>query len=87
MYYEEKIINGVLCYRSTPSSEFKPFTVEELSKKVESYKKKYKEVIEFIGYVKSDMIQSKDGKMFIYPLGWEARIDRINQLTQQPKEQ
>lgn len=24
MYYEEKIINGVLCYRTDPDNEFKP---------------------------------------------------------------
>jgi len=31
MYYEEKIINGVLSHRSTPDGEWIPFTIEALS--------------------------------------------------------
>ena len=31
MYYEEKIINGVMCYRIDPNDEFKPYSIEELS--------------------------------------------------------
>ena len=31
MYYEEKIINGVLCYRTTPNGEWEQFTLEALS--------------------------------------------------------
>lgn len=31
MYYEEKIINGVLCYRNDPNREWTPFTIEALS--------------------------------------------------------
>lgn len=31
MYHEEKIINGVLCYRTTPDSEFREYTKEQLT--------------------------------------------------------
>lgn len=34
MFYEEKIINGVLCWRSTPDGKFTPFTMEQLSNRV-----------------------------------------------------
>jgi hypothetical protein len=33
MFYEEKIINGVLHYRITPDSLFKPFTAEQMTTK------------------------------------------------------
>lgn len=31
MYYEEKIINGVLCWRNDSEGEWTPFTIEALS--------------------------------------------------------
>lgn len=31
MYKEEKIVEGVLCVRYSPESEFKPYTVKEIS--------------------------------------------------------
>jgi hypothetical protein len=31
MYYDEKMINGVLCSRSTPDGKWEPFTLEELT--------------------------------------------------------
>lgn len=34
MYYEEKVIDGVLHWRLTPTDEFKPFTAEELTDRV-----------------------------------------------------
>ena len=37
MYYDEEIINGVLCYRHTPNGEFKQFTAEELTHKITIY--------------------------------------------------
>lgn len=33
MYYEEKVVNGVLCYRNNPRGEFVQFTLEQLTKK------------------------------------------------------
>lgn len=34
MYYEEKLIGGVLHYRTHPDGEFQAFTLEELSSKI-----------------------------------------------------
>lgn len=33
MYYDEQVIGGVLCHRSTPKGEWIPFTLEELTEK------------------------------------------------------
>lgn len=34
MYYEEKVVNGVLCYRSGPRDEWTPFTAQQLTDRV-----------------------------------------------------
>lgn len=34
MYYEEKIINDVLCHRGTPDGDWRPFTAEQLTTKL-----------------------------------------------------
>lgn len=39
MYYEEKMINGVLCWRGNPDDDFTPYTLEELSRKFEDEQK------------------------------------------------
>ena len=31
MYHEEKIIDGVLCYRGLPDGEWEPYTLEALT--------------------------------------------------------
>ena len=33
MFYEEQIINGVLCFRNTPNGEWNEFTIQQLSDK------------------------------------------------------
>jgi len=38
MYLEEKIINGILHYRTSPNEEFKPYTLENLTGKIEILK-------------------------------------------------
>lgn len=35
MYYDEKVIHGILCHRSTPDGKWIPFTSEQLTKKYE----------------------------------------------------
>lgn len=35
MYHEEKIINGVLCWRGTPAGKFVPYTKKQLTNKIE----------------------------------------------------
>lgn len=34
MYYEEKIVNGVLCFRTTPHTPFVEFSKEKLTAKI-----------------------------------------------------
>jgi hypothetical protein len=34
MYYKEEIINGVLCYKTTPDGEWIAFTPEKLTAKI-----------------------------------------------------
>lgn len=41
MYYEEKLIDGVLHWRNDLDSEFKPYTLEELSQRYQSNEKRY----------------------------------------------
>ena len=33
MYYEEKLIDGYMCYRTTPNGTWHPFALRELSLK------------------------------------------------------
>ena len=35
MYYEERIIGGVLCYRTTPNGRFKQMSAEMLTVRVQ----------------------------------------------------
>lgn len=37
MYYEEREIDGVLCWRNNPNSEFTPYTAKELTSTVQYY--------------------------------------------------
>lgn len=34
MYLDEKLINGILHYRTDPNGEWKPYTIEELSARI-----------------------------------------------------
>lgn len=34
MYYEEKVIDGILCWRGSPNSAFKQYTTKELTEKL-----------------------------------------------------
>ncbi len=33
MYFEEKMIDGVMCFRTTPDGEWRPFDIKELSRR------------------------------------------------------
>ncbi len=41
MYKEERIIDGVMCYRTSPDEKFKPYTIKELSNLYEHQKNLY----------------------------------------------
>lgn len=34
MYYDEQVVNGVLCYRLSPKGDWYPLSVQELTKRV-----------------------------------------------------
>lgn len=40
MYYSEKMIDGVLHYRTHPNEKWKPMSLEQLSQRVEELEKK-----------------------------------------------
>ena len=44
MYYEEKIINGVLCYRTTPDDFFRPLSRERMTERIIDLENKLKMV-------------------------------------------
>jgi hypothetical protein len=35
MYHEEKVIDGVLCWRGLPNASWTPFTAKELTEKLQ----------------------------------------------------
>lgn len=41
MYYEEKMINGVMCWRATPTSDFVPYDLKELSQRYADLKEQF----------------------------------------------
>ena len=44
MYYEEKMIDGVMHYRTDPKGEFKPYTLESISSRYDGLKTDIREV-------------------------------------------
>ena len=48
MYFEEKIIDGVLCFRTTPKAQFQPYTAEMLTKKIVKLTSELKELYTYI---------------------------------------
>ncbi len=42
MYYEEKVINGVLCFRTMPNTPFVEFSKERLTTKIAELEQKLK---------------------------------------------
>lgn len=44
MYFEESVIDGVLCHRTSASDPYIPYTAEELTTKLQNTKKVLQEV-------------------------------------------
>ena len=44
MYIEEQMIDGVLCVRYGPDDEFRPYTLDHLSKRVVHAEKQLQEI-------------------------------------------
>lgn len=47
MYYEEKLINGIWCFRLSPNGTFRQMSIEKLSEKISELKDK-------VNYLKSE---------------------------------
>lgn len=45
MYYDEEVINGILCHRGTPNGEWIPFTPEQLTQKYIQAKERVFELV------------------------------------------
>lgn len=45
MFHEEKIIDGLLHYRTMPDGEWTPYTAEQLTEKIEKMKAEHSEQI------------------------------------------
>jgi hypothetical protein len=44
MYYKEDIINGVLCFKTTPNGEWREFSKENLTKRIKELEEKINNV-------------------------------------------
>lgn len=51
MYYEEKIIDGVLCWRTSPDREFTPYSPQQLTERIEQYQAAIQRAFETLGKV------------------------------------
>lgn len=61
MYYEEKVISGILHFRYAETEDFKPYTVESLTTMYLAQKtqaEKYRKVIDIIEYKTIEAIKS-----------------------------
>jgi hypothetical protein len=54
MYYEEKIIDGVLCFRIRPQDSFKQYSIEFLSEEVIKLRELTYELQEQINFLKHE---------------------------------
>jgi len=52
MYYKEKIINGILHYKTTPEGEWKEVSKETLSKRLQEAETKVLKLTEIIEKIK-----------------------------------
>ena len=67
MYKEERIIDGVLCWRGSPDGEFQPYTIEEISNLYESTKIQLNELCRTVEELQEQLNQRNDSNT--NPLG------------------
>lgn len=60
MYYEEKMINGIMHWRGRKDGEFQPYTLEELSRRYENLSEELKEVKANLLYHYHDKTTTKE---------------------------
>ena len=45
MYYEEKIIDGIMHYRTNPKGQWKAYTIQELSNRYADMNKEFEDLV------------------------------------------
>ena len=45
MYYDEQVINGILCHRTLPNGEWIPFTPEQITQKFVQAKERISQLV------------------------------------------
>lgn len=58
MYYEEKIINGVLYSRTSPLVDFEPISQEALTSKISSLRAKNTQLVKELNALKENITNS-----------------------------
>jgi len=51
MYYREKVIDGILCFQTTPNGEWKKLTSEQLTNKIVNLKNDVSELNKELEFV------------------------------------
>lgn len=51
MFYEEKLIDGIMHYRTDPDGEWIPYTLTELSRRYDDKNKILRGIAKLLGYV------------------------------------
>lgn len=62
MYFQEKVIDGVLCYRHHPHARFVPYTPLQLTKKLQAWKKNY-QALEIEHKKRGTMLVEKEAEL------------------------
>jgi len=63
MGLEEKIINGIMHYRTSPDKEFKPYTIDVLSNLYKHQKDSYYRLLEKINKLATGFDNAKDNNL------------------------
>lgn len=53
MYHKEEIIDGILCYKSSPNDDWHPYTLEALTDKIVSCRKERDAIAEELENIKT----------------------------------
>jgi hypothetical protein len=59
MYHEEKMINGILCWRGTPNGEFIQYTLEQMTAKYTEMKELGRDLSNIIYDLKKEVEETK----------------------------
>lgn len=67
MYFEQKVVNGVLCHRSTPDGEWIPYSSEDLTGMLQNYHNIRTRIMEILDLASNyDYLKSKAQALITY---------------------